>query len=135
MSKAIETTAEVNLLLNEVNDVLAKTKDYSMINEAEFDVQYPTGFLSFDYKACGKIINVTYPDGSKTSYDSIGIVDGAMYMIIGRSGCGKSTYGVQISANIIRNFLNGIMFVDITEATGMMKDRLQDLTGFSDEEF
>jgi len=135
MSKAIETAAEVNLLLNEVNDVLAKTKDYSMINEAEFDVQYPTGFLSFDYKACGKIINVTYPDGSKTSYDSIGIVDGAMYMIIGRSGCGKSTFGVQISSNIIRNFLNGIMFVDITEATGMMKDRLQDLTGFNDEEF
>ena len=52
MSKTVEMAAEVNLLLNEVNDVLAKTKDYSMINEAEFDVQYPTGVLSFDYKAC-----------------------------------------------------------------------------------
>lgn len=43
-----------NVLLNEINEVLEKTKDFSMINDAEFDVQYPTGFLSFDYRACGK---------------------------------------------------------------------------------
>lgn len=131
------TNLEVSdgLLMSEVTDAFEKTKDYSMTNDAEFDVQYPTGFLSFDYKACGKIINVNFPDGSKFSYDSIGLVDGSMYMIIGRSGCGKSTYGIQISANVIRNFPNGLMFVDITEATGMMKDRLQELTGFTDEEF
>ena len=138
MSKKEEQVIEVvddNLLLNEVNDALVKTKDYSMINDAEFDVQYPTGFLSFDYKACGRIVNVNYPNGTKASYDSIGLVDGAMYTIIGRSGCGKSTFGIQMSANIIRNFPNGLMFVDITEATGIMKDRLQDLSGFNDIEF
>jgi RecA/RadA recombinase len=122
-------------LIADINAGLDKTKDYSMNNDAEFDVQYPTGFLPFDYKGCGRIINVTFPDGRKAQYDSIGIVDGAMYMIIGRSGCGKSTYAIQISANIIRRFTNGLMFVDVTEATGMMKDRLCDLTRFSDDEF
>ena len=122
-------------LLTEFDSNMSKSKDYSMNNDAEFDVQYPTGFLPFDYKGCGRVITVTFPDGRQMQYDSIGIVDGAMYMIIGRSGCGKSTYGIQISANIIRNFSNGLMFVDITEATGMMKDRLCDLTGFSDDEF
>lgn len=122
-------------LISDINACLDKTKDYSMNNDAEFDVQYPTGFLPFDYKGCGRIINVTFPDGRKAQYDSIGLVDGAMYVIIGRSGCGKSTYAIQISANIIRRFTNGLMFVDVTEATGMMKDRLCDLTGFSDDEF
>lgn len=126
---------EENLLLNDFVEHCAKSKDYSMSNDAEFDVQYPTGYLPFDYKACGRIINVTFDNGDKASYDSIGLVDGAMYTIIGRSGCGKSTFGIQISANVIRNFPSGLMFVDITEATGMMKDRLRDLTGFSDEEF
>ena len=37
-----------NVLLNEINEVLEKTKDFSMINDAEFDIQYPTGFQSFD---------------------------------------------------------------------------------------
>ena len=126
---------ENNLLMEMTTEAFQKTKDYSISNDAEFDVQYPTGYLPFDYKACGRIINVNLPDGTEFKYDSIGIVDGAMYMVIGRSGCGKSTFGIQIAANIIRNFPNGLMFVDITEATGMMKDRLQDLSGFNSEEF
>lgn len=122
-------------LIAEITSAFEKTKDYSMINEAEFDVQYPTGFLSFDYKACGRIIHAKLENGESFDYDSVGLVDGSMYMIIGRSGCGKSTFGIQLASNLIRRFNNGIMFVDITEATGMMKDRLQELSGFNDEEF
>ena len=65
-------------LIADINAGLDKTKDYSMNNDAEFDIQYPTGFLPFDYKGCGRIINVTFPDGRKAQYDSIGLVDGAM---------------------------------------------------------
>jgi RecA/RadA recombinase len=136
---AKETTEEMvneqGFLMSEIEDAFEKTKDYSMTNDAEFDVQYPTGFLPFDYKGCGRIIHVNFHDGREAEYDSIGLVDGSVYMIIGRSGCGKSTYGVQIASNVIRPFPNGLMFVDITEATGMMKDRLQELTKFTDEEF
>ena len=124
-----------NSLMDAVDEAFVKSKDYSMSNDAEFDIQYPTGFLSFDYKACGKIIDVNFPDGSHSSYDSIGIVDGSLIMIVGRSGCGKSTFAIQIGCNIIRPFMNGLIFVDITEATGMMKDRLQELSGFNNDEF
>lgn len=123
-----------NVLLNEINEVLEKTKDFSMINDAEFDVQYPTGFLSFDYRACGKKIKVNCSDGNTFSYDSIGIVDGSLNMFIGRSGCGKSTFVVQTASNIVRPFENGLIFADFTEA-GMMKDRFESLSGFTPEEF
>lgn len=138
MAKSNNTEIEVvakNVLLDEINDAFAKTKDYSMTATAEYDIQYPTGFLSFDYKGCGRIINVDMPDGRRLQYDSVGIVDGSLIMIIGRSGCGKTTFGVQMSSNIIRNFPNGLMFVDVTEATGITKDRLRDFTGFDKEEF
>jgi RecA/RadA recombinase len=132
----VSTSAmEINELLQEVDNVFSKSKDYSDRNDAEFDVQFPTGYLPFDYRGCGRIINVEFPDGRHGNYDSVGLVDGSMYMVIGRSGCGKSTFTVQMAANIIRHFPNGLMFVDITEATGMMKDRLEDLTGFTNEEF
>lgn len=131
MSTKVETGA---LLLDEVTEALIKTKDFSMTNDAEFDVQYPTGFLSFDYKACGKRIKVNNPDGSVITYDSLGIVDGSLNMFIGRSGCGKSTFVIQISANIVRVFDNGLIFADFTEA-GMMKDRFESLTGFTQDEF
>ena len=36
-------------LYDEVSEAFGKTKDFSMINDAEFDVQYPTGFLSLDF--------------------------------------------------------------------------------------
>lgn len=117
-----------------VNDFV-KTKDYSMANEAEFDVKYSTGYLPFDYTACGNIVHVLFPNGTKAQYDSAGIVDGSLLMLIGRSGCGKSTFGVQVGANIVRNFNQGMLCIDITEATGIMKDRVKELTGFNDEEF
>lgn len=120
---------------SEMQSDFAKTKDYSMMNEAEFDVKYSTGYLPFDVKGCGSIVHVTYPDGNTTQYDSVGIVDGSLIMLIGASGCGKSTFGVQMGANIVRPYNEGLFFIDITEATGIMKDRVRELTGFSDEEF
>jgi len=117
-----------------VTTAFEKTKDFSMTNDAEFDVQYPTGFLNFDYIACGRIIHGCMPDGTQFSYDSLGIVDGSLNMFIGRSGCGKTTFVVQAAANIVRPFSNGLIFADFTEA-GMMKDRLESLSGFTSEEF
>lgn len=130
---AIVIEDERGTLLDEVTEAFGKTKDFSMVNDAEFDVQYPTGFLSFDYKACGKRIKVN--TGTSTMcYDSLGIVDGSLNMFIGRSGCGKSTFVVQIASCIVRQFPNGLIFADFTEA-GMMKDRFESLSGFSPDEF
>lgn len=120
-------------LFDQVTSAFEKTKDFSMTNDAEFDVQYPTGFLNFDYIACGRIINGCMPDGTMFSYDSLGIVDGSLNMFIGRSGCGKSTFVIQAAANIVKPFPNGLIFADFTEA-GMMKDRFESLAKFSSHE-
>lgn len=119
-------------LLAEVQGILSKSKDSSVKRKAEYDVQYPTGFLHLDYKN-GQRINVLMDDGSSFTYDSSGIVDGTLNMFIGRSGCGKSTIVYQIGANIIRPFSHGLMFVDLLEG-GMMAKRTEILTGFTPEE-
>ena len=38
-----------NSLINSFRETMSKDKDYEMRNEAEFDVQYPTGFLNIDF--------------------------------------------------------------------------------------
>ena len=115
-------------LLAEVTEVLSKNKNSSVNRTAEFDVQYPTGFLPLDYKN-GQKITVSTAQGS-FSYDSVGIVDGSINMFIGRSGCGKSTIVTQIAANIVRGFSNGLIFIDLLEG-GVMAKRNEILTGFS----
>ena len=133
MAKAKETNInETDDLLTQVQNALSKTNDSSVKRKAEFDVQYPTGFLHLDYKN-GQRINVTLADGTVMTYDSYGIVDGTSNMFIGRSGCGKSTLVYQIGANIIRAFKHGLMFVDLLEG-GMMAKRTELLTGFTPEE-
>ena len=129
----INIIIEENELMSEIESVLSKTKDSSVNRRAENDIQYPTGFLSLDYKN-GHRVNVTLKDGSQATYDSIGILDGTLNMFIGRSGCGKSTMTYQTGANIIKPFENGLMFIDLLEG-GMMEDRGCVLTGFSKEEF
>ena len=46
-----------NSLINSFRETMSKDKDYEMRNEAEFDVQYPTGFLNIDFMN-GQRINV-----------------------------------------------------------------------------
>ena len=108
----------------------AQTKDmkeYGMKSEAEFDVQYPTGFLNLDY-INGQRIRVHDMNGHMFDYDSVGIVDGSINMVIGRSGCGKSTLIKQSAGNIIRPYPLSCIFEDSIEG-GITSRRDEILTG------
>lgn len=84
---------------------MSKIKD-SGNNEASFDVQYSTGFLSIDFLN-GTIVHVEDKKNNRNfKYNSCGIVDGSTNTIIGRSGSGKSTLMTQIASAIIRPFIN-----------------------------
>ena len=48
----------------------------------------------------------------KFQYNSLGIVDGSMVTVIGRSGCGKTTWCMQTAGNIIRPFKSSCIFMD-----------------------
>lgn len=113
---------------------VSKVKDPRMKAEAEFDVAYSTGFLSFDFLN-GTVVHVkNEEEGLNFKYNSIGVPEGSLCTWIGRSGCGKSTLVQQIAANIVRPFPNAVVYEDMLEATGMNDIRREVLTKFTPEE-
>lgn len=121
----------MSFLVNKFRETTSKMKDTRMSSESSMDVCYPTGFLNFDFLN-GAVVNVNTGD-KEFKYYSAGIPDGCMVMMIGRSGCGKTTAAVQMAANIVRPFENSCIFHDDIEG-GITEVRRRTLTGFSDEE-
>lgn len=119
---------DVDELMAEIDANLSK----DVSKRAETDIQYSTGFLPVDYKN-GHRVTVNTKQGL-CSYDSIGILDGTLNMLIGRSGCGKSTWAWQLAGNIVKPFEHGLIFVDSLEG-GMMIDRGCSLTGMDKNEY
>ena len=104
---------------------VGKEKDPRMSQESVFDVGYATGFLGFDFLN-GTVVHVKTQE--KTfKYNSIGIVDGSMTMVIGRSGCGKTTWIVQTAGNIMRRFDKACVWHDDIEG-GIVEARRERLT-------
>lgn len=122
---------EGSFLAKRFREVVSKSKDSRMKDEAVMDVCYPTGFLNFDFLN-GAIVNVNSAEGSYKYY-SAGIPNGSLVMGIGRSGCGKTTAFVQMAANIVRPFDKSMIFHDDIEG-GISEPRIRTLTGFNDEE-
>lgn len=117
----------ISLLAIKFREEVSKVKDIRMKQEAEFPVSYPTGFLSFDFMN-GNII-VVQSENINCKYYSIGITDGSLNVIIGRSGCGKTTWSIQTGANIIRKYNTSCMFYDNIEG-GSIDSRIERLTKF-----
>lgn len=103
--------------------------DDPRMQEAVFDVSYPTGFLTLDFLN-GSLVKVKT---TKQSYYSIGIVDGSCVTYIGRPGCGKTSLAIQQGSNIIRPFPRACMFYDDIEG-GSNGNRRSILSGFGDDE-
>lgn len=110
---------------------VAKHKDYRMKEESSPDVSYSTGFLNFDFMN-GSVIHVKSPERN-FNYYSVGIQDGSMAMLIGRSGCGKTTFAVQVAANIVREFPTACIFHDDIEG-GLREDRREIISDMHGDE-
>ena len=122
----------MSLLAQEFRLQASKSKDARMKEEATSPVGYSTGFLLFDFKN-GTMVH-GMKDNQPIEYHSIGIRDGSLVMIIGRSGCGKTTWTLQTAGNIIRPFKSGMIFHDDIEG-GIIEERKQQLTKLYGEEF
>lgn len=120
----------MSLLATQFRQQVSKSKDYKMKVETEFSIGYSTGFLGFDFMN-GTVIH-TKVDNKEVEYYSVGIVDGSMNMVIGRAGCGKTTWCTQSAANIIRPFKTSCIFHDDIEG-GIVKARTEMLTKMSGE--
>lgn len=119
------------LLSQQFRNAVAKHKDTRMKEESAPSVGYSTGFLNFDFMN-GTVVHVKSKE-RQFNYYSVGIQDGCLVMLIGRSGCGKTTWAVQTASNIVRNFPNACVFHDDIEG-GMTPYRKELLSGFHGEE-
>ena len=119
------------ILSQQFRNAVAKHKDYRMKDESTASVSYSTGFLNFDFMN-GTVIHVKSEERN-FKYYSVGIQDGCLVMLIGRSGCGKTTWAVQTAANMVRDFPNACIYHDDIEG-GLTEYRKELLTGFHGEE-
>lgn len=121
----------MSFLINAYRQKIAKEKDKRLSEEAGSDVAYSTGFLALDFLN-GTMVHVKNEE-KDYKYYSCGLADGSIVMVIGRSGCGKTTFVEQVAANIIRPFENGIIYEDNIEG-GIIESRRVELSGFTPEE-
>lgn len=118
-------------LMTLFREKINKSKDKSAGSHAVFDVMYPTGFLALDHLN-GTMIHVK-TDKMDMSYKSIGIMDGSSNTFIGRSGCGKSTFCIQVIGSILRQFPTAEAYIDDIEGS-LPIPRKEFLLGLSKEE-
>lgn len=121
----------MSILIERFREETSKMKDVRMKKEIERDVAYPTGFLAFDFMN-GTVVHVK-SETMDFKYNSVGVVDGSIVMVIGRSGCGKTTFTIQSAAEIIKPFKTGAIYHDNIEG-GIIQSRLEYLTGLEGEE-
>lgn len=121
-------------LADQFRTIVSKEKDPRKKKEAEPDIAYPTGFLAFDFLNGLKVYYKEKDSDNYKSYNSIGIVDGSMVTIIGRSGCGKTTFAMQVAGNIIKKYDTSSIFHDDIEG-GIVLTRKQQLLDLYGEEF
>ena len=117
-------------LMEAFRDQMKKNKDKGN-DEASGDVMYPTGFLNLDYLNGSRVF--VQSGDLNMSYSSIGIMDGSAVQLIGRTHCGKTTFAVQMAANIIRPFKTSIIFHDDIEG-GCPSRRYEILCKMSQDE-
>lgn len=119
------------VLSQRFRETVAKHKDPRMKDESESSIAYSTGFLNFDFMN-GTVVHVQNKD-KDFKYYSVGIQDGCLVMLIGRSGCGKTTWAVQSAANIVRPFPTACIFHDDIEG-GLTEYRKEVLTNMHGDE-
>jgi len=103
-----------------------------MKKETEFGIAYPTGFLSFDFTN-GNIVHTKVED-KDFRYYNVGVIDGEMIYIIGRSGSYKTTFVLQCAASIIKPFKTACIFHEDIEG-GISDLRKMTITQMNKEEF
>jgi len=122
----------MSFLANRFRDVVSKSKDVRMKKETEFGIAYPTGFLSFDFTN-GNIVHTKVED-KDFRYYNVGVMDGEMIYIIGRSGSYKTTFVLQCAASIIKPFKTACIFHEDIEG-GISDLRKMTITQMNKEEF
>ena len=121
-------------LLTDVFRAKVAKMGLAMSGEAAPDILYPTGFPTIDYLNGFIAQQLNTETGELSDYYNLGITDGSYVVLAAMTSVGKSTFGNQTIANIIRPFPKASAFIDDVES-GMTEVRRRYLSKFSTEEF
>ena len=118
----------MSLLSNAYRNEIKKSKKSEYFEEARTPIGYSTGIDLLDYLN-GKYIKVQNDKG----YYSLGVDEGSYIMLIGKSGTSKTTVALQMAANIIKGYDEGMIYLDDIEGA-TDSNRIHSITGLSYEE-
>lgn len=116
----------MGLLTNDLNDVIRNdSKNYGFTKD---QLCFKTGFPLFDY------LNGSVDYQGKNQIYNVGIDAGKSVMIVGKSGTGKSSFGIQLAASIMQKYEESTMYVYDFEQSHT-EARIRSITGMSKEYF
>lgn len=124
----------MGIVLKDFRAKAKKMKDIRMSKEGGYDIGYPTGLVNLDFRNAmsynGK------KDGKIYKNYVLGLTDGSLNMIIGRSNSGKSTLALQIASYIYKSFPSGCVEIYHDDIEGGMNiGRRQSILNMTDEEY
>jgi len=119
----------MGLLGNAYSKAVSNSKHADRFVSARTPIGYPTGVDLFDYMN-GKWVTVKGDKG----YTSLGFDEGSYVMLVGRSGTSKTCFAIQAGWNIVKDFDEGMLYIDDIEAA-TDEVRIKNITRMSDEEF
>lgn len=111
--------------LTELNDTIRGDTETYGTTASRF--MQPTGFTCFDYLN-GEIAY----NGKNERLVHVGVDHGKIITVIGKSGSGKSTFAMQMGAQLIKPFKEGAIFVFDFEQ-GSSKERIKQITGMDED--
>ena len=114
----------------EMQERAKKSKDPSLASEMSYPIGYPSTFLPLDYMN-GVRVNITEMDRDISyTYDSIGMGEGSIIMLVGKPGTAKTTFAIQAATSIVSRFPDSaIMHEDIEGGTSL--PRIQTISGWN----
>lgn len=121
-------------MANRMLERLRSKDKQGLFKPSQVSVTYPTGFLPLDYLNGYKVKVVDKDEKLIDSYPAIGITGGTFNTIIGKSGTAKSTFTIQVAANMVKNFDDNafVLYYDLEQALNYT--RIKNITGMSQQE-
>lgn len=111
----------------------AKTKKKGTFSSTQSPVAYESGFPTLDYRNGCIVESRDENEVVIGERASVGIVGGSFITTVGKSGVAKTTLMIQIGANIVKKFKNG-MFVIFDLEQSLTMTRIKNITSLSQKE-
>lgn len=120
----------MSLLAQNFREETKKFKDPAMSSEVDLPIGYPTTFLPLDFINGMYVENQIMDNSVKYNNYSIGMGDGSIVMVIGKTGSAKTTFAIQAATSIVAPFKNSVIIHEDLER-GTTKPRVSVIAGWN----